>query len=491
MAFTPSPQQAAFFDWIETGTGSCILEAVAGSGKTTTLLQGLSRMKGDIFFGAYNKAISEEIRSRAGAQRGLIVSTFHAAGFQAWGRVARNARVDGSKCRAIFRERWAEDWTMRRLEGSVLKLVSYAKQSGMRALDNAPSYEDLIEHFDVEVLDARSGSDQTDVIVSAAEFVLDKSIRTDSDVVDFDDMLYAPLLHNVELRRYHWVLVDEAQDLNATRRALALRMMKPGSRLVAVGDRHQAIYGFTGADANSLQLTGDAVSACYMPLTVTYRCPKKVVEYAQGWVHHIQAAPTAPEGSVTELVRGELGKSVRAGDAVLCRFSAPLLEGAYALISDGIPARVEGRDIGDGLRALATRWKVRSLTQLSTYLDTFVENESAKLRAKDKERQAASLEDKVSCLRILIGRTRNVHGRDATVDHLTAEIDKLFVDSQDGSAYVTFSTIHKSKGREWSRVFWLVTGPSGWARQPWELEQEDNLCYVAATRAKSDLILVK
>jgi hypothetical protein len=53
--FVPSLQQQSFFDWINTGSGSCVLEAVAGSGKTTTLIEALKLMKGTIFFGAYNK----------------------------------------------------------------------------------------------------------------------------------------------------------------------------------------------------------------------------------------------------------------------------------------------------------------------------------------------------------------------------------------------------------------------------------------------------
>ena len=34
MTFIASPQQAAFLDWVSNGTGSCIVEAVAGAGKT-------------------------------------------------------------------------------------------------------------------------------------------------------------------------------------------------------------------------------------------------------------------------------------------------------------------------------------------------------------------------------------------------------------------------------------------------------------------------
>jgi ATP-dependent DNA helicase UvrD/PcrA len=46
------------------------------------------------------------------------------------------------------------------------------------------------------------------------------------------------------------VVVDEAQDMNACQLELAEGVCKGG--LVAVGDSHQAIFGFAGADSGSL-----------------------------------------------------------------------------------------------------------------------------------------------------------------------------------------------------------------------------------------------
>jgi DNA helicase-2/ATP-dependent DNA helicase PcrA len=72
----------------------------------------------------------------------------------------------------------------------------------------------------------------------------------------------------------------------------------------------------------------------------------------------------------------------------------------------------------------------------------------------------------------------------------------LFQDSDDPKKprnAVTLSTVHKSKGREWPRVFLLGQEkymPSKYARQAWQLEQEMNLIYVAYTRAMSELIFV-
>lgn len=492
-SFKPSIQQAAFFQWITEETGSCVLEAVAGAGKTSTLIVALELMNGTIFFGAYNKKIAEEIQARAPQKPGLSISTMHAAGFKAWRRAAPRVQVNSDKCRDIFRFAAEQFPEYAPFEGPVLQLVSLAKQAAVGIAKPSASrstWTTIIEHFDIECFDEETSTDNTELIIKLARKTLERSIERDQDVVDFDDMIYAPLVHNVKMFQHDWVLIDEAQDTNESRRLLSLRMLKKGGRLVAVGDRHQAIYGFTGADSDSLDLIARAVNAKQLPLTTTFRCPKAVVTYAQQWVNHIQAAETAPEGLVTVATSSELIKTARPGDAVLCRFNAPLIKHVYQFIAAGIPAKVEGREIGNGLKTLARRWKVRKLTTMLDKLETYLERETAKYVAKEQASKASAVEDKVNCLRVIIERVLKIDP-DCTnpVVRVCQEIDAIF--TEDGNAKVVlFSSIHKSKGREWEKVVWLQTGPSGWARMAWEQEQEVNLCYVAATRAKHELVLI-
>jgi DNA helicase-2/ATP-dependent DNA helicase PcrA len=58
---------------------------------------------------------------------------------------------------------------------------------------------------------------------------------------------------------------------------------------------------------------------------------------------------------------------------------------------------------------------------------------------------------------------------------------------------VVLATIHKSKGLEAPRVFWLGRAecPAKWAKQDWQKEQERNLCYVATTRAQEELHMIE
>ena len=58
---------------------------------------------------------------------------------------------------------------------------------------------------------------------------------------------------------------------------------------------------------------------------------------------------------------------------------------------------------------------------------------------------------------------------------------------------LTLATYHRSKGREWPRVFLFEHAarcPSRAARQAWQQVQEANLAYVAITRAKQTLAYV-
>lgn len=83
-----SPQQAAFLDWAANGRGSCVLEAVAGAGKTTTLLAAVERIQGQVAILAYNRKIADEIKGKLKA-RGIDfkkaqAGTVHSFGFAAF-----------------------------------------------------------------------------------------------------------------------------------------------------------------------------------------------------------------------------------------------------------------------------------------------------------------------------------------------------------------------------------------------------------------------
>jgi superfamily I DNA/RNA helicase len=59
------------------------------------------------------------------------------------------------------------------------------------------------------------------------------------------------------------------------------RSLGHSSRFVAVGDPHQAIYGFRGANSDALDKIVARFACRTLPLSVSYRCSKAVVAEAQ------------------------------------------------------------------------------------------------------------------------------------------------------------------------------------------------------------------
>lgn len=188
-----------------------------------------------------------------------------------------------------------------------------------------------------------------------------------------------------------------------------------------------------------------------------------------------------------------IAENVTANDVALCRNTKPLVEEAYKMIAADVACRVEGRDIGEGLIQLAQKWKrINTLTELTTKLEEWSKTETEKWTAKQAFSKVQLIEDKVETLNIIITNLQNKGAN--TVTELVSHIRNLFGDTPEGQKprVFTLSTIHKSKGREWDRVFILHPEliPSRYAKQDWQMEQETNLLYVAITRAKNELIYV-
>lgn len=488
-----SPQQQGVVDFVRYGSGSAFVEAVAGSGKTTVLIEALKATKGSVAFAAYNAAIADEIKAKVaplGFGNRVRVGTFHSFGFGAWRYVYKNVQAGPQAARDKADRTAAQLKINPAIRPFVEKLVSLAKQRALGVYgsvsDHSRWYE-IVDHFDLayEIEDPELIKEGVETAIEALAY--HRSIA--DQIIDFDDMVYMPVVSAIKMWQNDWLLGDEMQDANGARRALCRRMIGTRGRALFVGDRHQAIYGFSGADNDSIEQLMRDFSCKLLPLTVTYRCPKAVVTLAQTVVNHIVAAPEAPEGLVRTIQATDISKEgLGASDAILCRNTKPLVMLAYELIRKGVPCHVEGKDIGVGLLTLANKYKARNIEDLRDKLEAFRDREVAKLVAKGKETQAESLADRVDTVVIMMEGCR-------TVGDLTSKIAAMFIDSKDEARpTLTLATAHRSKGREWDRVF--IYGhseymPSKWARQQWQMDQEDNLIYVAYTRAKRELVLAE
>lgn len=482
LSFTPSPYQEAIFQWITSGKGHATVEAVAGSGKSTTLAAGTQFIPPNVpaIALAFNKAIADANRWKFPPH--VASMTFHSLGLTTLKTRYPKIRVEANKMRMILR-RVIPGEMQDEYFWDAAKLCGLAKNAGWGffELEAFADFADFAEAL-CEYHDLTPEGDPTRLF-RFAERALEMSFEQ-TELCDFDDMLLIPLVEEIAFPRFGFVLVDEAQDLNGIQREIASRLLTPQGRLLAVGDSYQAIYAFRGASWNSMDLFRRDFQADTLPLSISYRCPTTVVEAAKKFCPNIEPAPTAPAGTVRDLTDDwEFPTLSQPSTAVICRLNRPLLALAYQLIRSGIRCHVLGRDIGEGLKSLVKKFPSQSMGDFIQQLRAYAASEAKKFQARDESGKAERLFDKIEAL-IAISNLCN------TPDELPDEINKLFDPSRGG---VVLSSVHKAKGLEWENVFildrWALM-PSKFARTEEALRQERNLIYVAYTRAKTNLAFI-
>ena len=486
---TLSTYQQAVIDWVQTHVdnigvaAALIVEAVAGSGKTFTIVKAaqLIPSSAKAVFLAFNKSIATELGNKLPDH--VESKTLNALGWALCRyRMGKHITVERNKTRDLIQRLLPEE--SREVMAELLNIMGKAKSHGLipsgmptprgtyEATDDR--WIKLMDRYDV---DPNGCGEET--FLRWANIILKAGLE-EQNVFDFDDQLYMPVALDLPAWGYDWIIIDEAQDVSHVQRTLLRKFMKSAGRLIAVGDSNQAIYGFRGADSQSLANIGRVFNAETLPLSISYRCPRKVVEIAKQFVPQIEASDTAEDGEVLSPTSWAV-ESFSDDDLIVSRTTAPLIELAYKCISEGKKVHVMGREIGKGLINVIKKAggkRSKTIEELRPKLDRWQQRMIRK--AEKDEAKIAAIQDKVDCINILSA------GLD-TIKELTDAIEAIFSDSHGGT---TLATVHKAKGLEAPRVFILNPDsmPSRWARQEWQMEQERNLQYGAVTRALETLV---
>ncbi len=523
-----------------------IIEARAGTGKTTTLIEGLKlvtrkgvvgitpskqqeaiweameKSRGNarsVCFVAFNKSIATELQERV--PEGCHAMTMHSMGFKAVRQAFDSVKVNGNRVQDIIAEILGKDiWEIRKKDFELLKateklvglckmnLTGYQDTCGWRSkkrivwLDaqtiTADKLSELASHYDV---DLNSNSSRVfDLVPRVLERC--KDVQKDG-CIDFNDMVWLPVVLDLDVERYDLLLVDEAQDLNRCQHQLIL---KSRGRVILCGDPKQAIYGFAGADSKSMdnmmrELSITDVGCEYLQLTVTRRCGRAIVKEAQKIVPDFQAHRSCCDGLINRASmelkdEGCLNPyhiRVQDGDMILCRVNAPLVSECFKFLRNGRKANIQGRDVGQGLISTIRKVTKNStknadvgwlLVLLSDWLQKETQRENAK--RNPSESRLIALQDRHDCIVCFC------EGQ-STVSGVIEKIESVFTDDKNGSG-ILLSSVHKAKGLESKRVFILQPENAGMphpvAKGKWQIEQEYNLLYVAITRAIEELIFV-
>lgn len=499
-----SGYQLNVFDNVANGTGHTVIKAVAGSGKTTTIVEALRHVALGltVLFVAFNKAIADELAKRA--PKHVDVSTLHSYGLKIITRALGRLRIDKNRMHRLIDDMRSETFEtvirigkelglgtdeeiadaadLSSLRFDLIKTVSLAKGS---LVGEETQIDAIVDGFDIEF--PKRSPFQGAILPEHAQVALRAAFIRDvlallvrcADVsdgtLDFDDMIWLPVVLDLPQKQFDRVFVDETQDLNPCQIEITMRAVKPGGRIIAVGDPRQAIYRFRGADSAAVENVVKRLDAKILPLSVCYRCCKSVIEKAKEIVPEIEWSPEAEDGKVEDTTMREMEMGVRPGDFVLSRTNAPLVSLCLRFLKEGRPATIQGRDIGASLAKFVEKSAASDVKGLRDYVEEWRDVECARLAKKRVDTQAT--EDRAECILALSDGA-------LSVAEVISRIEKLFADTDDSKRIVLSST-HKAKGMERDTV-WMLE--STYRRRP-EIE-EDNLYYVAVTRARKALYLV-
>lgn len=483
---TPSSFQKEIFEFVKTGTGNAVINAVAGSGKTTTIIASLRFIPIDksVIFLAFNKSIVQEIQQKVPTN--VVVKTFHSLGASSIFKCYRDkAKLDENKI-YDFINNLAPKWSFldkttidNDYKTRIKKIVDIARLS--MCLEEESLKEICYKH-------------QIDILGNEIERAL-KIIQDSANDIsrfDFTDMIYWPAKYDhFKLDKYDFIFVDECQDLNKTQHKLIEKLSHQNTRFIAVGDKNQAIYGFAGADTDSFNNLTNMPNTQLLPLSVNYRCGSKIIELAKLFVNQILPHDNAPEGIIDN---NASYKEIQEGDMVLCRNVAPLVKLCLQFLHEKKRAYVKGTDIGEDLIRLIVKSNTKHTTDLKSWLDLEMKKTILAIKKKYPYLDDSEIKTHNSFIlfyeKWLLINTIITDEAISLCDELIIKIRAIFLENSTG---ICLSTIHKAKGLESNRVFIIdkeKTLPSKYAKLPWQKEQEKNLEYVAYTRAKNYLGIV-
>ena len=489
--FTPSPYQEKIFDFIIHGNGNAVISAKAGSGKTSTCVTAIKliKPKNKVMFLAFNKSIAEELSQKLKDYPNVEVRTSHSLGFAIIRKnVEGEVELDEFKYRRYVKSNISElttiDVTLTKNQlynyiESICALVDFAR---FNLAQTAEEVKSLAVKYDVPIF-----FDECDVVIKVLEWG-----KTELNSVDYADMVWLPVELSMNARAFQkdFIFIDECQDQSLMSIELFLKCFKRGTRFIAVGDEKQCINTFCGSSEEAFQYMKDYPKTTQFDLPICYRCPRTVVELAKTLVPDIECREDAPKGDIIEKC---WTSSLRSGDMVLCRSKAPLLKVYTKLLRKGIQCYIKGQDIGTNLKRLIEEVDIEELnTNLKSdgvfvrLYDNLFEIRNKLMESKGLDYQDATLTNYITNRYDMIKALTVLAENYTTKTELLSHIDEIFDETREG---VILSTIHKAKGLEADNVYILCNSsmPSSLAKKEWEKNAEQNLIYVAYTRAKNKL----
>jgi len=440
--------------------------AFAGCAKTTTLVEYARAWVRPSAYLAFNQQVAAEARQRFPDH--TICRTAHAHAYHVLGMNRYQQRIVTRFLPEHFQSlplKLATERETRQLQSQIARAITKWCNSDLPVVT-----EDMVP----------------EKVSWRREMIADIANDTARLLIRWENQTDFPITHDLYLKRlalersYDWkteyVLVDEAQDLNGVILQLLSHTAQP---IIYVGDPYQSIYAFRGA-RNVLE----QLQATTFPLTTSWRFGPELAELANrilSW-HGRTPKLTLHGNPKQETKIRPYNGTVSRGAFLIARTNARLFGG---LLQNLMPYHMIGGadDMLHQVYSAYLLWRGHHDKNPHPHVKRFKVWESLLIAAETEADQDASR------LRSIIEQ----YG-----EYVPAAIDslrKLHCPNPD-DAYYTVSTAHKAKGLERDDVILLDDLHSpldlkmllGRGRLSIEAyNQEINLLYVAATRAKRTL----
>ncbi len=490
-----SQEQKDIFEFAKKGIKNLIVQAVAGAGKTTTLVGCVNQISDDkrILLLAHNTSTRDTLLEKIGKRKNVKVLTLHGLGYRILQEnLGTQLEIDEDKYRNYILQNRVELFgagyktlnssSKQTYRANVFDLVSKAR---LNLKQSEKEIKKVAKKYGLSLM-----ADENKAVEKILKWGFE-NIKT----VDYLDLLWLPGEFGFHTKRYlsDFIMLDEAQDVSIAQQDLIKRCLKRDTRLFAFGDTDQLINSWAGSDYESFEHLKDPNEfnrpAQELPLTTNYRCGKKIIEYAKQYTDsNIHAKEDAEDGSVNFDV---FFNNVKDGDMVLCRNTAPLMK-AYKLgLSQGKKMYFRGKEIGKTIQQTVDSADGDTLEEI------LISIKKRLIATWERVTLDSGLdENEVICDRKILSLLDIVDAIEAfpksvlTRKDIEAFINDVFTDEKKNG--VELSTIHKAKGLEADNVFIICPSliPSKLAKLDWQIEEEKHLQYVMCTRPKESLNFV-
>ncbi|HAU6732969.1 TPA: ATP-dependent helicase [Salmonella enterica subsp. enterica serovar Elisabethville] len=459
MSYSDTPEQAAVIAW---KGERLVVSAFAGTGKTSTLRRYADENPTErMLYVAYNRAIRDEAEQKFPFN--VTCKTSHQLAWPTVGRYYSHRLVNTLRLTDVAWALNSRNWLLSRLVLDVINRFMCSASPQISA-EHAPESDDC------------KGIEPAQILLSAQKIWNMMISRQGDFPVTHDTYLKLYQLSHPNLSsRYTTLLFDEAQDANPVTSALVLGQ---ACRVVLVGDTHQQIYRFRGAD-NAMQVP-QLENADRLWLTHSFRFGPEVAQVANRLL--------ALKGE-THQVTGKGGPDrVLQAEPRTFGHHAVLHRSVCGVIRTALHWSLAGKKVFwvGGMES----YKIEDLLDLYWFSIDMPErmcHDRLTREYRDYDEYLQIAED-----------TGDIEMKQAIFileqffplpDRLNTLREQRV--SMETEADITVCTAHRSKGLEWDRVklhddFADILDPEMPERKR---HDEINLLYVAATRARHTLVI--